>query len=62
MLSIFSGTDVYSVTLIVAAFMGGLGCGSLAGGRLADRLSSGDLMRVFAACELAIALFAFFSK
>ena len=40
MLGFFSGVDVYSVTITVAAFMAGLGCGSLAGGHLADRLSS----------------------
>ena len=37
-LAIFSGADVYSVTIIVAAFMGGLGIGSVTGGHLADRL------------------------
>ena len=33
------GADVYSTTLVVAAFMAGLGLGSLAGGHVADRLS-----------------------
>ena len=31
MLSFFGGADVYAVTIIVSAFMGGLGFGSLAG-------------------------------
>ena len=31
LLVLFSGADVVSVTIIVAAFMAGLGCGSLAG-------------------------------
>lgn len=62
MLALFSGVDVYSVTVIVAAFMGGLGCGSLTGGHIADRLHTRDLMRLFALCELAIALFAVGSK
>ena len=39
LLVFFSGSDVYSVTLIVTAFMAGLGVGNLAGGHLADRLS-----------------------
>ena len=39
MLVIFSGADVHAATVVVAAFMAGLGCGSLAGGQLADRVS-----------------------
>ena len=39
LLTLFGGADVYSVTLIVSAFMAGLGLGSLAGGHLADRLT-----------------------
>ena len=38
LLTFWSGADLHSVTLIVAAFMAGLGLGSLAGGHLADRL------------------------
>ena len=38
LLTLFGGADVYSVTLIVSAFMAGLGLGSLAGGHVADRL------------------------
>jgi spermidine synthase len=60
-LAIFSGADVYSVTLIVAAFMAGLGCGSVAGGWIADRVSAVVRIALFACAELAIALFAFFS-
>ena len=46
LLTFFSGADVYSVTLIVAAFMAGLGFGSLAGGHLADRLSPVEQARL----------------
>ena len=60
-LTFFSGADVYSVTLIVAAFMAGLGFGSLAGGHLADRLRPTARILAFAASELAIAAFAFLS-
>lgn len=60
-LTFFGGADVYSVTLIVAAFMAGLGFGSLAGGRLADRLSLRGRLRAFALAELAVAAFAFVS-
>lgn len=62
MLGLFSGVDIYSVTIIVAAYMAGLGCGSLAGGHLADQLSRRFNLLVFAGCELAIALFALISK
>jgi predicted membrane-bound spermidine synthase len=61
-LAIFSGADVYSVTIIVAAFMAGLGCGSLAGGYIADRVSMRRRIVLFAVSELAIAVFALISK
>src|SRR5215204_3654728 len=60
LLTFFGGADVYSVTIIVSAFMGGLGFGNLAGGHLADRLSARARLIAFAACELAGAIFAFF--
>jgi predicted membrane-bound spermidine synthase len=62
LLAIFSGADVFSVTIVVAAFMGGLGCGNFAGGHLADRVSRAACLALFAAAELAIALFALASK
>lgn len=34
MLGLFSGADVYSATIIVSAFMLGMGVGSLVGGHL----------------------------
>ena len=62
MLGFFSGVDVYSVTITVAAFMAGLGCGSLAGGHLADRLSSRNRLLTFSLAEAIITLFALCSK
>ncbi|HVF70566.1 MAG TPA: fused MFS/spermidine synthase [Chthoniobacterales bacterium] len=62
LLGFFSGVDVYSVTITVAAFMGGLGCGSLVGGQLADRLSSSRRLLAFALAEGGIAVFALGSK
>lgn len=62
MLAIFSGVDVFSVTIIIAAFMGGLGFGSMAGGYIADRISNRRRLLLFAASELAIGLFALISK
>ena len=62
MLGCFAGVDVYSVTITVAAFMGGLGCGSLVGGHLADRLAPGPRILTFCAAEAVIAVFALISK
>jgi len=56
-LGIFSGVHIYSITMIVTAFMAGLGIGSLAGGRLADRLSRRHAVVAFALCELVIGVF-----
>jgi spermidine synthase len=62
MLVFFSGADVYASTLIVAAFMAGLGIGNLVGGIAADRLSRRHALIGFAAAELAIAAFSLVSR
>jgi spermidine synthase len=62
MLVIFSGADVYSATMVIAAFMAGLGCGSLGGGYVADRLSRFAALLAFAIAEAAIAAFGLGSK
>lgn len=61
MLAIFSGSDLYATTTIVAAFMAGLGTGSLIGGRLADALSFRWKIALFAFLELVIGVFALIS-
>ena len=61
MLGIFSGVHIYSITIIVAAFMAGLGLGSLVGGRIADRLSHRKAVIGFGLCELVIGVFGFVS-
>ncbi|MCA8979131.1 MAG: fused MFS/spermidine synthase [Planctomycetes bacterium] len=61
-LTLFSGADLFSVTVIVAAFMAGMGFGSLAGGSLADRLQRRGAMAGFALAELSIGLFALVSE
>lgn len=64
LLTLFGGADLYAVTLIVMAFMAGLGVGSLAGGHLADRLSPRSprsRLLAFAGAEAAIAAFAWLS-
>jgi predicted membrane-bound spermidine synthase len=62
LLVLFSGADLYSVTIIVASFMGGMGVGHLAGGHVADRVSPRTSLLCFAGAEFAIALFGFFSR
>ena len=62
LLVLFSGADLYSVTIIVASFMGGMGVGHLAGGHMGDRVSPRTSLLFFAGAELAIALFGFFSR
>ncbi len=57
-LTLHTGIGVVSVALIVAAFMAGLGLGSELGGRLSARVSPPRALRLFAAIELAVGLFA----
>lgn len=54
------GVDLESVTIIVASFMLGLGCGALLGGRLADLFPRQTLM-MFAMAEAGLGAFALFS-
>jgi predicted membrane-bound spermidine synthase len=61
MLVIFSGADVYSATVIVSAYMAGLGLGSFVGGHVADRVRARTSLILFAVAESAIALFGMFS-
>lgn len=61
MLVIFSGADVYSATIIVSAYMAGLGLGSFVGGHVADRVRARTSLVLFAVAESAIALFGMFS-
>ena len=58
LLSLFSGSGVISATLVVAAFLAGLGMGSLAGSAWADRLSARQAVSAFAIANAAIAVFA----
>lgn len=62
MLGIFAGSDTVSAALVVGAFLMGLGLGSLAGARLADRLSPARALLGFALCEAGVAVFALLSK
>ncbi len=57
LLALASGVGVVSVSVIVAAFMLGLGVGSEAGGRLARRLSPRRALLAFAGAETFLAVF-----
>jgi len=62
MLGIFAGSDTISAALVVAAFLAGLGLGSIIGAKVADRLSPYRAMIGFALAEGGVALFALVSK
>lgn len=54
-LALSSGVSMYSITMIVGAFMAGLGAGSQLGGVLSARLSSRQALLGFALIETGIA-------
>ena len=56
-LALHSGVGIYSIAMIVAAFMAGLGVGSRWGGVWSTRLAPRAAMRRFAWLELGIAVF-----
>jgi len=62
MLGVFAGSDTVSASLVVGAFLAGLGVGSILGAWLADRLSPRGALIGFAAAETAVAGFALVSK
>ena len=57
LLGLFSGTDALSATIIVGAFLLGLGIGSSVASWFADRVSDRRAIQLFALCELAIGSF-----
>ena len=62
MLGLFSGSDVRSVTIIVASYLTGLGLGNLLGGSISDRLTNRKCVMVYGVCNLGIACFAVASR
>jgi len=59
LLEIYFGVTMTAITLIVAAYMAGLGLGSLLGGRIAHRIKR--VVLTYGLVEVAIAIFGFFS-
>ncbi|MBM3571916.1 MAG: MFS transporter, partial [Alphaproteobacteria bacterium] len=58
LLGLFGGADTIAATLVVSAFLAGLGIGSLFGGLVADRFERRRALLLFALCEIAIACYA----
>lgn len=56
-LALHSGVGIYSVAMIVASFMAGLGLGSYTGGRLSVGLTPRSALRAFGLLELGIGAF-----
>ena len=62
MLGLFSGSDVRSVTIVVASYLLGLGVGGWLGGWVSDRLSSRQAVQIYSCCNFGIAIFAVCSR
>jgi len=60
-LVLHSGVGIYSVAMITAGFLAGLGIGSQIGGIRSAEFSARTALRVFALLELLVALFGFVS-
>ena len=59
LLEIYFGVTMTAITLIVAAYLGGLGLGSLIGGLVAQKIKR--VVLTYGLVEVAIAIFGFFS-
>jgi len=60
LLALFFGVTMLSITLIVGAFMGGLGLGSFLGGRLAHKVK--NTLLIYGLLELGVASFGIISQ
>ena len=62
MLGLFGGSDSIAATIVVGAFLLGLGTGSLLAALFVDRLSDRRAVQAFALCEIGIAGYAALSR
>ena len=62
MLGLFSGSDVRSVTVVIASYLLGLGLGNLISSRCSDRFNNRQCVQIYGLCNLGIALFAVSSR
>jgi len=58
LLGLFGGSDTVSASLVVSAFLAGLGIGSLLAGLFADRLTKRQALLLFALVEILIGAYA----
>ncbi|MGD1921369.1 MAG: fused MFS/spermidine synthase, partial [Pleurocapsa sp.] len=58
MLGLFSGSDVRSVTIVIASYLLGLGLGNLISSRHSDRFNNRQCVQINGLCNFGIALFA----
>ncbi|MEM7593452.1 MAG: fused MFS/spermidine synthase [Cyanobacteria bacterium P01_A01_bin.83] len=61
-LGLFSGSDVRSVTVVVASYLLGLGIGNLFSSKISNYFTNRQCVRAYGLCNLAIALFAVSSR
>src|SRR5438045_3403082 len=62
LITLFCGNTTVAVSAVLAAFMAGLGLGSFAGGKAADRMPPGRLLAAYAWLELGIGLMGWLSS
>lgn len=62
MLGLFSGSDVRSVTVVIASYLLGLGLGNLISSRNSNLLNNRQCVQAYSLCNLGIAIFAVSSR
>ncbi len=55
MLGLFSGSDVRSVTIVIASYLLGLGLGNLISSRNSDRFNNRQCVQIYGLCNFGIA-------
>ena len=61
MLVLFTGSDVQSASLVISAYLAGLGLGTCLGLRLADRCSARRALQIYGVADVLVATFAVLS-
>jgi spermidine synthase len=62
MLGLFSGSDVRSMTVVIASYLLGLGLGNFISSNISDRFTSRQGVIIYGCCNLGIAFFAIGSR
>jgi spermidine synthase len=61
-LGLFSGSDVRSMTIVIASYLLGLGLGNFISSHISDRFNNRQCVRIYGCCNLGIAFFAIGSR